>query len=161
MWNRLRHVSWIFVILLFLASGTGIAHAEQLPAHTSSTAARTDTDFSKFAGTWTAHGAFMIVSPDGHVRFEARTYNWCTANSAQPCDSIENDRITYGYYEQLVLSRVNDGIAYGTVVTSNDRQSPRTAITLALGPANTLIYAGNGTLTFLCGPQAPAGTCGA
>lgn len=161
MWNRLQHLSWIFVALLFLVSGTGIAHAAQTPAHTSSRAATPGDDFSKFAGTWIAHGAFMIVSSDGRARFEARTYDWCAPNIAQPCDSMRNDQIVYGHHERLALSSTSDSTAYGTVISSNYRPNVHTTVTLTLGPDDTLAYVNNGSLVLLCGPQAPAGTCGA
>lgn len=165
--NLLQPVSWIFALFLLLASSTGIAHAapvstESQSAAVSATAPTSPADFGKFAGLWTAHGAFMIISPNGSVHFGARTYNWCGDNVPQPCDSISNDQLRYGYHEQFQLSHATDSVAYGTVVDSNRRPGHlHTAVTLTLGPADTLIYSNSGSLVFLCGPNAPAGTCGA
>ena len=118
--------------------------------------------FGKFVGTWVAHGAFLLVASDGSVKFEARTYTWCASHVAQPCDSIENNEISYGYHEQLALTSANASSAYGTVVASNDSPEKLNApVTLKLGPDNTLDYINQASMTVLCGPAAPAGTCGA
>jgi hypothetical protein len=167
MWNRLQHVSWICALFILLGCGTGVAYAAPLPAsiqHPQSLSASVASggDFSKFAGRWVAHGAFMIISRDGEARFGARTYSWCGPQVAQPCDSLVQDQIRDGYNEQLMLSRAEDATAYGMVIFSNDpTEQLNTAITLTLGPNNTLIYTNNGSITLLCGPAAPAGTCGA
>jgi hypothetical protein len=167
MWNRLQPVSWIFAMLLLLGTSTGIAHATPVPAYhqsipTSATMTTTGPDYSKFAGLWVAHGAFMLVAPNGNVHFEARTYNWCGPNVPQPCDSIVGNQLRYGYHEQLSLSRTTGTVAYGTVIDSNQQpDNRRTTVTLTLGPEDTLIYNNNGSITLLCGPHAPAGTCGA
>jgi hypothetical protein len=167
MWNRLQHVSWIFALFILLGCGTGVAYAAPNPVsiqhpQSLSAPAVSGGDFSKFAGRWVAHGAFMSISRDGDARFEARTYSWCGPQSAQPCDSLVQDQIRDGYNAQLVLSRTEDAIAYGTVIFSNyPAEQPNAAITLMLGPNDTLIYTNSGTVTLLCGPAAPAGTCGA
>ena len=167
MWNRLQSVFWIFLSFLILGSGTGIAHAAQHPATgprawSTPITAISSHDFSKFAGTWIAHGAFMIISADGNVKFEARTYNWCGSNTPQPCDSIKNNQIFYGYHEHLSLANASGSVAYGNMVASTDSPArPNAAITLTLGPDDTLSYVNNASITLLCGPAAPAGTCGA
>ena len=160
MWNRLQHVSWIFSLFILLGCGTGVAHAAQTES-SKATGSPTGT-FSKFVGIWVAHGAFLIVANDGSAKFEARTYIWCAPHVPQPCDTIEKNEIFYGYHEQLALSNTNASIAYGTMLASNDAPGkPNTPITLTLGPDNTLYYANQASITVLCGPAAPAGTCGA
>ncbi len=166
MWNRLRLVSWIFA-LLFVPGGTGIAYAAQSPAtgqisSLPSTSTTRDGVFDKFVGTWTAHGAFLRISSDGGARFEERTYRWCGSGVAQPCDSITNNQITFGYHQQLALTGVNGTVAYGNIVASNDPPGQVNAVvTLTLGENDTLIYTDPVSVTLLCGPAAPAGTCGA
>jgi hypothetical protein len=168
MWNRFQPVSWIVAILLLLLSSTGVAHAASVPANHQSTSTSTtitaasSADFSKFAGQWVAHSAFLIVSPDGSANFGARTYNWCGPDVPQPCDSINGDQLRYGYHARVALSGVSDSVAYGTVTESNQKPANlHTTVTLTLGPEDTLIYNNNGAIFFLCGPRAPAGTCGA
>ncbi len=173
MWNRLQHVSWVFVFLLLLGTGTGIAHATprplisqnnwSLPTSASSMTSTTFAgDFNKFAGLWVAHSAFMVVARDGNAHFGARTYNWCNTNAPPPCDSIVGDQLRYGYHEQLLLSRMSDAVAYGTVLASNEHPAnQKTGITLTLEPDDTLLYASDSSVTLLCGPSAPIGACGA
>ena len=160
MWNRLQPVFWILSLFILLGCGTGVVHAAQVPSNRAGNPP--DGTFGKFVGTWVAHGAFLLVASDGSVKFEARTYTWCASHGAQPCDSIENNEIFYGYHEQLALASTNDSIAYGTVVASNDPpEKLNTPVTLKLGPDNTLDYINQASITVLCGPAAPAGTCGA
>lgn len=164
MWNRLQYVSWISALFLLLCSGSSVAYAMPRLDHSQSATATSGNSFGKFAGSWMAHGALMLISDDGNVRFVARTYRWCDSNAAQPCDNLKQNRIADGYLEQLALSGTNDGMAHGTVISSNNPSAqPGTTFTLTLGPDNTLVYANqNSTSTLLlCGPAAPAGTCGA
>ncbi len=164
--NRFQPVSWIVAILLLLLSSTGIAHAAPVAANQQHTPTSTITtaaapDFGKFAGQWVAHSAFLVVSTDGRVHFGARTFNWCGPHVSQPCDSINGDQLRYGYHARVTLSGSSDSVAYGTVTESNQPDNLHTNVTLTLGPADTLIYSNNGSVFFLCGPSAPAGTCGA
>ncbi|HVU66218.1 MAG TPA: hypothetical protein VHD63_03775 [Ktedonobacteraceae bacterium] len=169
MWNRFQPVAWVAAILFLLLSSTGIAHAATVPANhqypsttTTTTTTATAADFSKFAGQWVAHSAFLIISPDGSANFGARTYNWCGPDVPQPCDSLSGNQLRYGYHARIELSNVRDSVAYGTVTESNQQpDNVDTTVTLTLGPADTLIYSNNGSVLFLCGPRAPAGTCGA
>lgn len=160
MWKRLQPVFWIFSLFILLGCGTGVTHAAQVEGSRASDSP--PGTFNKFVGTWVAHGAFLVVASDGSVKFEARTYNWCGPQVAQPCDFIKENTIFYGYHEQLALTNANDSIAYGTVIASNDPpEKLNTPITLTLGPNDTLYYASQASITVLCGPAAPAGTCGA
>jgi len=170
MGNRLQQVAWMFVFLLALASSVGIAltapvagaQEARLSSSVFSTIVDNKGDYSKFAGLWVAHGSFMIVSRTGEVYFGARVYRWCGPNVPQPCDSIVNSQLRYGYYEQMLLASVRDSVASGKVTFSNFQPANQnTSMTLTLGPNDTLIYNNNGMLTLLCGKNAPANTCGA
>jgi hypothetical protein len=164
MWNRLHYVSWISILFFLLCSGSSIAYARPHLVNHQSRIAKPDQSFDKFTGSWVAHGASMVVSDDGSVTFVERTYKWCDANTAQPCDSIEHNHIEDGYQERLSLTSAHDGIAYGTVISSNNPSAqPGTSFTLTLGNDNTLVYSNQNhtSTTLLCGPAAPAGTCGA
>ncbi|HEY0757275.1 MAG TPA: hypothetical protein VGD98_25195 [Ktedonobacteraceae bacterium] len=119
-------------------------------------------DYSKFVGLWVSHSAFMRIASAGNIQFEARAYNWCGPKVQQPCDSIVADRLRYGYREQMQLVNANDAVAYGTITDSNMRSGNiHKAITLTLGPEDTLIYTNGQTIAFLCGASAPTDTCGA
>jgi hypothetical protein len=75
---------------------------------------------------------------------------------------MARNTILYGYREQLTLFSVDDSVAHGALVASNNSlERPDTPITLTLGANDTLIYASGASVTILCGPAAPAGTCGA
>lgn len=164
MWKRSSILAGIFSLFILLGCAIIAPHAyaqEAAPGQrASSIATPASVSPGKFAGTWTAHGAFMVISKNGSAVFEARTYNWCGAHVAQPCDSIAHNQIHYGYQQHLQLSQVNNSTAQGTIISSNDPPAGQT-FTLTLLPGDTLLYAVNGSFNLLCGPAAAPGTCGA
>ncbi len=160
------------LLLLFILAGCGIssrsssalarAHITS-PGNLSSTSmlARFSDDFSKFVGTWTAHGVLLVVSSDGTATFVARTYNWCIPGVSSRCDSIDaQGHIQDGYRERLQFSSASGSIAHGTVTSSNFHPTGL-AVTLTLQPGDTLIYASGLPIAFLCGPASTPGACGA
>ena len=153
---------------IFLMGCTLPAQSHALPAmaaHTStqtlSSVTRSTFDLGQFAGTWVSHGAVLIIAQDGSATFTQRTYRWCGTGVAQPCDTISaQGQIQDGQQEHLQFSRSSGPMAYGTVTTSNFHPVGL-AVTLMVLPNDTLLYAGNGPIALLCGPDAPVGTCGA
>lgn len=122
----------------------------QQPAHLSIQELR------PFVGQWNAHFASLEVKSDGTAAFSARTYAFCGPEVPQPCDRIEGNTIYPGIQETIAINSVKDQIAYGTIITGN-KHPEGTKITLTLQPENTLQF----NETLLCGPEAPAGYCGA
>lgn len=164
---RSLNFCWIFSFIFFLGCGAApqSAPGQQAAYHAGasnlSSTSRSAVDLSQFVGTWTAHGAALVIARDGTATFTARAYRWCGSGVPQPCDTIDTqDRIHDGNQEQLQLTRFSGSVAYGTVTTSTFHPAGL-AVTLTLQPNDTLLYAGNAPISLLCGPAAPVGTCGA
>ena len=163
-----RKICWVgLLILLFLGCGRNVrASATQIGTagrgvlvHAHTPISRSD--FSKFAGTWFAHGALLIFYKDGQALFTERTYIWCASDVQPPCDSIDaSGRIQPGYQEKIHFWRATGSIAYGTIVTSNIH-SKGLPVTARLQANDTLLYVANRSIVLLCGPNSPSGTCGA
>lgn len=140
---------------------TASGHADTANLSAISRSTHSAADLGQFAGTWTAHGAVLIVARDGTATFSARTYRWCGPNVLQPCDTLSaQGQIHNGDQEQILFSRVSGPVAYGTVLASTF-QPAGLAVTLTLQPNDTLLYVAYTSIALLCGPNAPAGTCGA
>ena len=160
----LSKVRWIFpLIVLLMGSTTNAASAA-----TRSTSISTDwplleeiPDFSRFVGPWYAHGAGLTVQPDGQAHYEARVYTWCGPGVQQPCDSMKGNEIINGYKGDIQFLLVSGTVAYGIIISGNI-QPVASYATLTLLPGDQLLFsAGKGMGNHLCGPNAPAETCGA
>lgn len=168
MQSRLYKLSWMLFFFFFLLACSIYPQNSALHATTTQGTSRTlavisnqTSDFAKFVGTWNAHSALLTLSPDGNATFTQRTYRWCSAGVSQPCDTIDAaGNIQAGNRERLHFSRTSGSVAYGTVQNSTF-QAKGLAVTLTLGPNDTLTYAAKTTISLLCGPTSPAGTCGA
>lgn len=164
MWNRSSILAGIFSLFILLGCAIVAPHAyaQETTSNqkTSSITTPATVNPGKFAGTWTAHGAFMVISSNGTAVFEARTYSWCGAGVARPCDSIAHNQIRFGYQQHLQLSQISNTTAQGTITSSNDPPASK-AFTLTLLPGDTLLYTVDGSSNLLCGPAAAPGTCGA
>jgi len=153
---------------IFLMGCTAPAQSHDLPAtkaHTStqnlSSVTPSTFDLGPFAGTWVSHSAIMTIAQDGSATFAQRTYRWCGTGVTQHCDTISaQGQIQDGEQEHLQFSRSSGPVAYGTVTASNFHPAGL-AVTLMTLPNDTLLYAGNGLIALLCGPNAPVGACGA
>lgn len=164
---RFRTLCWVFSFAFLLGCGTSVQHqpAGQVSAQSNtralSSTSRSTPDFRRFAGTWIAHGSLLMISSDGMGTFSARAYRWCGLSVPQPCDTMDaRGRIENGDQEQIRFTRVSGTIAYGTILTSTFHPAGL-PVTLTLEPNNTILYAANTPIALLCGPAAPAGTCGA
>ena len=116
-----------------------------------------------FGGDWFFHGfALHIAGQAGTATF--RTYRFCGPGVAPPCDSRDGDAIVDGGRATLGLDGVDaSGAAHGTVVSSTDPSTlPVGPATLTRVPQDQLsLHTSGGNDLTLCGPDAPAGTCGA
>jgi hypothetical protein len=171
MHHRFRTICRVLFCILFFGCWSGCGAATQsllarqahaqvaISTHPSTTSA--PDDFQRFAGTWTAHGALLSVSPTGMATFTARTYRWCASGVAHPCDTIDTQgHIDDGARERLQFLRVSGSMASGKVLSSTVHPVGL-AVSLTLKPGDTLLYRAQTSIALLCGPRAPAGTCGA
>jgi hypothetical protein len=117
-------------------------------------------DFQAFAHRWIAHGASLVFASNGQALFEERTYIWCSAGVHRPCDRMRDNRIYPGYWETIQFTRVAGSTAFGEVRSGN-LQTVGVTVRARLQAHDTLLYTSRGSLALLCGPHAPAGTCGA
>jgi heme/copper-type cytochrome/quinol oxidase subunit 2 len=133
---------------------TPIPAATPLPVSTSANIA---TVIAPFVGTWYKHDGVLIINADGHAHLALRAYQYCSETKGQPpCDSIKNGQFVYGIQEDIIITTVRDGTAYGTTVKSTVNPAG-TKVTITTGANDTLSYQG----TLLCGPKSPSGWCGA
>jgi len=171
MQQRIHTICQVLALLLVVGCWSGCGTTGQNPlarqanaqvaTHIQASTLSVRADFRRFAGTWTAHGALLSVSPQSMATFTARTYRWCAFGVAHPCDSIDaQGHITDGVRERLQLLRISGPRATGKVLSST-LHSAGMAVSLTLEPNDTLLYSAQTPIAFLCGPKAPAGTCGA
>lgn len=164
---RPLHLCWLFSCIFFLGCGIPAQRgtAQQVAHRTRSSNLPVSSHFtpnlSRFAGKWIAHGAALIIEPDGTATFSGRTYRWCDSDVAQPCDTIDpQGQINPGDQEWILFTRVNGPVAYGTVLFSTFHR-PGSVVTVTLQPNDRVLYSGKTPVALLCGPNAPVGTCGA
>ena len=166
-----RRYSWMLSLILILLGSLSSSSSSVMaltseqrasPAALSFYASpNTPPNFASFAGSWIAHGSSLNFASSGLATFDARTYAWCGPGVAQPCDSNDARGIIHpGGHEQVQFSRVAGNTAYGTIITSN-LHTPGLAVMVVLQTDNTLLYTSQTPIALLCGPTAPAGTCGA
>jgi hypothetical protein len=171
MQHRFRTICWILSFVLFFGCWSGCRTAienpqarlanAQVDVRTQTSTLSTTLDFRRFAGTWTAHGSLLSISPTGMATFTARAYRWCASGGAHPCDTMNaQGRIYDGKREHLQFLRVSGPRAYGKVLSSTFHPAGL-AVSLTLETGDTLLYSAYTPIAFLCGPNAPAGTCGA
>lgn len=164
---RFRTICWILSFVFLLGCGTTTRHQPvqqtsiQNQTRALSSVSLSTPGFRQFAGKWIAHGSILIISSDGTATFSARAYRWCGVGVPQPCDTMDaRGNIQNGDQEQVSFTRVSGPVAYGTVLASTFHPTGL-PVTLTLEPNNTILYAANTPISLLCGPGAPAGTCGA
>jgi hypothetical protein len=163
MQKNLRTICWMFFFALLLGCCMNAprASARSISPRTSNQQLTEVANFGQFTGTWTAHSSFLIFTRSGEATFEARTYQWCNAGASQPCDTIDaRGYILPGDRETLQFSRIDGSVAYGAVTRSN-LHPQGLAVSVTLLPNDTLLYASTVSISLLCGPRAPVGTCGA
>lgn len=114
--------------------------------------------FGAFAGAWSGHGGGLIIQPDGRFTISNRTYRWCSQDPP-PCDAISGSNIINGDVQAGRLTSISGEVATGQVTHTTDPvDGPTGPITMTLDPAIDTISAAN---VSYCGPNAPAGNCGA
>lgn len=87
-----------------------------------------------------------------------RTYRTC-GQEPPPCDTFSGNTITDGDIATGRLTSVSGEVAIGQVIHSTDQtDTPAGRITMTLNPATDTLSARN---VSFCGPDAPAGNCGA
>lgn len=171
MQQRIQTICRVLAFILLFGCWSGCGAARQSPlarqanaevaTHRQTSTISLPADFHRFAGTWTAHGAQLSVSPHGMATFTARTYRWCAAGVAHPCDTMNaQGQIADGAREHLQFVRINGSRAYGNILNSTVRAAGL-AVSLTLEPNDSLLYMAQTPIVLLCGPNAPAGTCGA
>ncbi|WP_181799059.1 hypothetical protein [Kitasatospora acidiphila] len=116
-------------------------------------------DFSVFAGSWSGHGGGLTITSDGSFKLGKRIYISCD-QAPMPCDSFAPDGgILDGDRASGQLSGTDGTTATGTVTDTTDPSwLPTGPISMTLTPSTDSISIAG---TNFCGPNAPAGTCGA
>jgi hypothetical protein len=146
---------------VLLAAGCGGPPATASHPASQSPAPRTHASapaVTAFVGTWSGHGSYLLVRPDGQFILSRRTYRFCGPNPP-PCDTISGSTITDGDLASGQITSVSGDVATGQVTRTTDpAATPTGRITLSFAPADDTISAG--TVRF-CGPRAPVGHCGA
>lgn len=118
--------------------------------------------FQGLVGPWVSHAAGLTFYADGSADYKERVYSWCGPGVPQPCDSFQGNMIISGDIEHMQFTRMNNGVAYGTVTASTVGHKGF-SVTLTRQANDTVVLSeGTPTITrVLCGPDAPVGTCGA
>ncbi|MEV7235828.1 hypothetical protein AB0N06_18085 [Streptomyces sp. NPDC051020] len=144
------------------SAGASVA-AAKAPTHTATGPADSQPSpagFSPFVEDWLGHGRSVTISKDGSFEASARVYVSCD-QASPPCDKGIGGIVIDGYHASGRLTAVNGTSATGVVTDSNggrDNWFPTGPITMTLNPAtDSLSVAGNS----FCGPNSPAGLCGA
>ena len=128
------------------------------PSASGSLSASASPSFGAFAGAWSGHGGGLIIQPDGRFTISNRTYRWCSQDPP-PCDAISGSNIINGDVQTGRLTSISREVATGQVTHTTDPvDGPTGPITMTLDPAIDTISAAN---VSYCGPNAPAGNCGA
>ncbi|GAC1465758.1 MAG: hypothetical protein PVSMB7_10440 [Chloroflexota bacterium] len=149
--------SWltpIAVVLLIVDLATRLpvaAHSQSAP-------------LARFAGTWQAHGAILILGPRGRGYYQARTYVDCTNRILTDCDRSKGGFIYDGGFGALTVSRVVGNTVSATITSSSTSWEINTKISFTLTRNDILIARGASDLLDqrrFCGPRAPVGACGA
>ncbi|MGH2505866.1 MAG: hypothetical protein ACRDHZ_00365 [Ktedonobacteraceae bacterium] len=149
-----KKVYWTFILVILILGSI-------ISVQSTVSAKNVNSNFSKFVGTWYAHGSSLHFFKDGRAAFQERTYRWCGPGVASPCDTIDTRGVIRpGNQEQIQFVHVTGSMAYGTIIASSFHPR-RLPVTVALQPDDTLLYASHRPITLLCGSNAPVGMCGA
>jgi hypothetical protein len=112
------------------------------------------TKIKPFVGRWIGHGDSITITPDGHAHYLSRLY--CPA----PECSIYDDIVVVNYDDvinvNIQFTRLEGNTLYGIILANSLRI--KQTITLSLEDGDRVKTSGS---TYMCGPKALAGTCGA
>jgi hypothetical protein len=138
-------------------TASSLVSTTSLPALPTTT---TTTGFAAFAGTWTIHGAQVIIVADGSGTADWRVYTWCSDNPTPPCDNLNNNQIIDGGHAAFHLTSVNGNTASGTVTQTTDPPTVAPgALVLQLVADDHLQFPNFSSP--LCGPHSSPASCGA
>ncbi|MGW5465992.1 hypothetical protein [Streptomyces sp. NPDC003996] len=144
-------------------SASASVTAAKTPTHTATGPAGfqpSPASFSPFVEDWYRHGSSLTINKDGSFEASGRVYVFCD-QASPPCDKWSGNTIIDGYHASGRLTAVNGTSATGVVTDSNGGQDnwfPTGPINMTLNPAtDSLSIAGAN----YCGPNSPAGLCGA
>ncbi len=146
-----RNVCSLFLLLLFVL--ILVACARNLSQQTST--AKTYSVDKVFVGTWYIHGGALTVQGDGRASYIARAYRWCS-DAPPPCDKFVGNLILSGIHEDIVFTKEQAHVLYGTVTASTNSTTGQIAM-LVTGQNNTVLF----NRTTFCGPHSPTEYCGA
>ena len=145
-------------------SGT-VGSSPATPAATPPTAGVPLTTPAGVLGSWHGHGRALVVSADGTVTMNFRTYVNCTATVTTGCDQITGSAIHDGGH---VIGQITHVLNPTTVIVTVTFTSDPAALPLGpvrfghdLGHHAVAPFAGQLSGTPFCGPGAPSGYCGA
>lgn len=161
--SRSAYVRWAILAIAFIIIVLVVVKALPLIAFgsPSTETSSASPDFSSFGGMWYGHGRSLNFASNGHAQYTARAYQWCGPGVSLPCDSIQGNTIVDGINEQMVFIRTRGSTTYGTIVSSTAGHTGQ-SVTLTLQQKDTVLLSlNNKPYDTLCGPQAPAGYCGA
>jgi hypothetical protein len=148
----------LLALLIGICLGIGGA---RLAAPPSPAAAQPSGEFSRFAGSWVHHDGFIRISSGGSGFESHRTYVTCKNPEASGCDYLTHHVIYNGGYLSFRLTGIKNGKAVGYVTGSSASWLMHTDVTIGF-TAKDAISLRYGTMSVHgCGPNAPAGYCGA
>jgi hypothetical protein len=137
------------------ATTTSVAPTTTVPPPTNAAAG-----FAGFVGQWYYHGMGGTIEPNGSGMLTWRIYKWCSQDPTAPCDQQQGDQIINGGNASFHITSVNGSSGYVHVDQSTDPADLPVGNTIfVLLPGDHLKVPG--FQWPLCGPAAPAGTCGA
>lgn len=140
--------AWVLSLILVAAHPAVFAQPSSAP-------------YGQFTGLWSHHGGDIVINAAGTGIDHYRTYNNCTATILTACDMFSKNLIYPGGFTRFSVYRVSGSKAFGTVTDSDMSWMVGTGITITRQRNDSIaLHTVSGT-TLGCGPNAPAGYCGA
>jgi hypothetical protein len=152
----------LVVALLFgVVVGYGAGRA-WIPSSVGAAAARVNPAVpARFIGTWQTHGGLLKIFRNGNGVDHLRTYVFCSQTRLTACDRIVKSTIYAGGYENFHITGVQGSVATAGIRDSAFSWEVGTTVRIVLGKNDTInVHLPSGVVRF-CGPNAPAGACGA
>jgi len=148
----------LLLIAIALISADLITRVPTATAHSGSA------PFARFAQFWSTHGGGLSIGPHGNGSYHLRAYANCSATILTDCDRFKGNYIYPGAWGTFSLTRAVGNTIKGTITNSSTSWEIDTQVSFTLKKSDVLV--GHGASDFLggrnfCGPNAPAGACGA
>ena len=135
------------------------------PPSASATSAGAMQYLAKFVGQWIGHGRVMTIGATGRGLLTYRAYKNCSDDPTPPCDKIVNNEIQDGGRLTFqILQTITDNGNYGAeiqILTANDPSIDKSQPGGLGLDTHDVITADFFNQSTFCGPDAPAGACGA